>query len=267
MQDFRITQIGQRAYSILDAGEASFYLVEGETIAAVIDTGITQDGAILPTLRTLTQKPLVLVVTHAHIDHMYHMDEFETVYLCHQELEIDRQLLVAMQGGKQLKLKETIDIHTGSVIDLGGESLEICQVGGHSPGSVVVWAKQHNLLFTGDAIGSGYGVWLQTPGALPLSEYYNNLLGLMCWLVERGGRMRFHGGHSMQQFCSSSIVGYNPLGMGLLADLIDLVDKVVSGEIVGRDSNADKVFELEPTRYASYGRAELQYKQSNIHAR
>ena len=52
--------------------------------------------------------------------------------------------------------------------------------------------------------------------------------------------------------------------MGLLADLIELVDKIIRGEIIGRDSNADKVFSLEPVRYACFGRAEIQYLESKI---
>lgn len=265
MENFRINRIAENAYSILDKGEASFYVVEGKTRAAVIDTGITPGSRILPVIRSITEKPVILVLTHAHVDHFYHMDEFDTVYMCHDEFKMPKSLLIEMMAGKSLKLKETIDIRTGSCIDLGEETLEICQVPGHTPGSVAVLAKQRNLLFTGDAIGSGYGVWMQVPGALPLEQYLDGLINLMRWLVERGGRMKFYGGHNMQQFQSSHVTGYNPLNMGLLADLIDLVDKVIKREIVGRDSNADKVFTLEPTRYACFGRAELQYLVSRIH--
>lgn len=41
MQNFRITRIGEKIYHILDEGNSSFYVVEGEERAAVIDTGIT----------------------------------------------------------------------------------------------------------------------------------------------------------------------------------------------------------------------------------
>jgi hypothetical protein len=167
-------------------------------------------------------------------------------------------------GGKELHPENTHDIRTGSVIDLGGDSLEICQVPGHTPGSVVVLEKKHNKLFTGDAIGSGYGVWMQVIGATDLETYYDSLVHMMKWLVDRGGRMEFWGGHSYQQFQSTLIPNYNPLSMGLLADLIDLVDKVVEGEIVGRPSSADKIMSLEPGKYVSFGRAEMQYMPSNI---
>ena len=264
MQDFRITRIAEGAYSILDAGDSSFYVVEGSDRAAVIDTGISPGKKIMPVIRELTDKDLVLVITHAHIDHMHHMDEFDTVYMCHDELKIEANILTGMMGGKDLDLKHTIDIGTDSKIELGETALEICEVPGHTPGSVVVLDKKRNLLFTGDAIGSGYGVWMQVPGATSLETYYHSLSNLIRWLVDRGGRMQFWGGHSYQQLQSTLIPGYNPLNLGLLCDLTDLVDKIVKGEIVGRASNADKIMELDPPLYASFGRAEIQYMPSHI---
>ena len=100
MQDFRVTRIGEGAYSILDAGDSSFYVVEGAERAAVIDTGITPGGRVMPTVRSLTDKPPVLILTHAHIDHMHHMDEFEEVYLCHEDLALPPPYLQEMMGGK-----------------------------------------------------------------------------------------------------------------------------------------------------------------------
>lgn len=264
MAEYSIVQIAPHAYFLNDEGQSSFYLVEGSERAAVIDTGITPGGRILPTIQKLTQKPLILALTHAHIDHFHHMDEFDTVYMSHREFELSDEMLTMMMAGKPLKLRETIDIRTGSTIDLGGEVLEVCEVPGHTPGSVVFWAQQRNLLFTGDAIGSGYGVWMQTPCAVPLTEYRDALIGLQRWLVERGGRMRFYGGHHMQQFLSAAVPGYNPLNMGLLADLIDLVDQLITGEIVGRPSNVDKTFSTEQIYYASFGRAEIQYLKSML---
>lgn len=138
MQDFRITRIGEDIYHILDSGNSSFYVVGGTERAAVIDTGITPGGKILPVVRSLTQKPLLLVVTHAHIDHFHHMDEFETVYMSHREFQMPEDFLIGMMAGKNLALHDTIDINTNDVIDLGGNVLEICEVPGHTPGSIVV---------------------------------------------------------------------------------------------------------------------------------
>ena len=66
----------------------------------------------------------------------------------------------------------------------------------------------------------------------------------------------------MQAFESVAHPVYNPLGLGVLADMIDLVGQVLSGEIQGRPSNVSRVFTQEPLLYASYGRAEMQYHLS-----
>ena len=224
MEGFQVTEIGEKIYCILDAGNSSFYVVEGEEKAAVIDTGITAGTKILPVIRELTDKPLLLVITHAHPDHMYHMDEFDEVYMCHDEKKMDPETLVMLTAGKLKPWEEIHDIRTDSVIPLGGTELAVCQTPGHTPGSVVVLETKQNYLFTGDAIGSGCGVWMQVPGGTSLEEYYDGLVGLMVWLVKRGGRMKFFGGHHTQVFESTAHPVYNPLSLGVLADLIDLVD-------------------------------------------
>lgn len=129
--EFDIMQIRERVWRILDREADSFYLIEGDHAAAVIDTGITRGEKITPMLRTLTDKPLILIVTHAHEDHFYHMDEFETVYMCHDELQMPDWFLREMMCGKALNLWETINIDTDSRIDLGNRTLEICKISGH----------------------------------------------------------------------------------------------------------------------------------------
>jgi len=187
------------------------------------------------------------------------MDEFEEVYMCHDEKKIDETTLHTLTAGRLKPWDEIHDIHTDSVISLGGTELRICQVPGHTPGSIVILESRENYLFTGDAIGSGCGVWMQIPGSTDLKTYYDSLIHLMHWLVDNGGRMKFFGGHHMQAFESVAHPVYNPLGLGVLADMIDLVGQVLSGEIQGRPSNVSRVFTQEPLLYASYGRAEMQY--------
>lgn len=262
--EYRTTQMSDGVFGITDEGNSSFYIIEGQDKALVIDTGISPNREIMPEIRKLTQKPVVLALTHAHIDHMYHMDEFESVYMCHRELTMPTDFLKYMMGGKELRLNDTIDVTTGSVIDVGGNSVEAFLVPGHTPGSVVFLEKEHGFVFSGDAIGGGSGVWLQLPGTVPLEEYYASLMEMRSWLVNLRRPLCFFTGHNFQQFQSTLISNYNPVSIGLISDLIDLTYKVVNGEIVGRLSDADKTFSLEPTLYASYGRAELYYKRSSF---
>ena len=263
MEQFDIVQIRDRAWRLWDEGKDTFYLVEGDDLAAVVDTGITPGAKILPVLRQLTDKPMILVLTHAHIDHFHHMDEFDTVYMSHREFELGEQTLRGMMAGKDLDLAHTIHVETGSRIDLGGCLLEICDIPGHTPGSVAVYDTRDRLIFTGDAIGSGCGVWMQLPGSSSLSDYEKSLTGFLRWVLDRG-EMEFWGGHCNQSWESKQVPGFNPLSAGLLADLIDLVRLVRCGKISG------EVIDLEPhlrereARYAAWGRAEMLYNPDKL---
>lgn len=266
MKQFNVKQVNEKIYVINDEANASFYMVLGNEYAAVIDTGITEGEKIMPVIRKITDKPLKLIITHAHLDHMHHIDEFEDVYMCHEELTLSEDILRKVTGNIDYDLKSTKDIRTGSRIDIGGDILEICQVPGHTPGSVIILEKKYDMLFTGDAIGSGVGVWMQVEGAVSLEEYLDSLIYAQKWLMDRAGRMKFWGGHNYQQY--EAIVtkdGYNPLNMGLLADLIDLVEMIIKGQKVGIPcvkNSADKDGE---NLYASYGRAEILYNVQSIY--
>lgn len=264
MEHFDIAKIRQRVWRIWDGEKNTFYLVEGDACAAVIDTGITTGGKVTPMLRSLTDKPLILVLTHAHIDHFHHMDEFDTVYMSHEECRLGPDILREMMAGKILDLESTIHIGTGDKIDLGGCTLEICHVPGHTPGSVAVYDGRDEIVFTGDAIGSGCGVWMQLPGSSSLKDYEQSLLSFMGWLLDRGGKMDFWGGHCDQSWTSRQVPGFNPVSMGLLADLIDLTRQVRTGNIQGEYVELAPNLRNREARYAAWGRAEMLFDPDNL---
>ena len=264
MEHFDIIKIRERVWRLWDAEKNSFYLVEGDDLAAVIDTGITPGCQITPALGRLTDKPMILVLTHAHIDHFHHMDEFETVYMSHREFELGQEILHGMMAGKDLALERTIDAGTGTTIELGGCTLEICAVPGHTPGSLAVYDSRDGIVFTGDAIGSGCGVWMQLPGSSDLADYEQSLQFFLRWLLDRGGKMDFWGGHCNQSWESRQVPGFNPLSLGLLADLIDLVRNLRSGELTGEVVDLEPHLREREARYAAWGRAEMLYNPDKL---
>ena len=158
----RVESIAQGVWHIDDAHAQSFYLIEGEDRALVIDTGM-EARPLTPVLRTLTEKPLVLALTHAHPDHMYHADEFETVCLGRADiaawkgtLRLVTDVLVGMRKLPRKKfLVETYVPVTGRTkIDLGGNVIEVLEAPGHTPGSMIYVDHQHRCIFTGDAVVS-----------------------------------------------------------------------------------------------------------------
>ena len=65
------------------------------------------------------------------------------------------------------------DILPGDVIDLGGRTLEVFGLPGHTPGGILLLLREDRILFTGDSVN--HHLWMQLDGCLPLREYVNAL--------------------------------------------------------------------------------------------
>lgn len=258
-----VTLIDDKTYMFNDQDEDSFYLLIEDDIAILIDTGIDRENDLLPVIRQYTNKPITLFVTHGHYDHCYHMDEFDEVYMSHDDfrmLDIDRYLVNG--GNENLDIKKAKDIKNGEVIKLGNEEITAIAVGGHTPGSMVFYAKSRNMLFSGDALGSGCGVWLQLPGVLTLVEYLQGLNNLKSFLEDKNPS--FYGGHYSQMTMSKHIPHYNPLNKEYVSDMHSLVERIISGEIVGTDDDPYGYGPVVDHLYAAYGRAEILYLANKI---
>ena len=207
----------------------TFFLVEGEKKALLIDTGMG-DGPILPMIRTLTKLPVELAITHAHGDHMLHADEFERVYISPNEAELPRDFLQAMMPGKTFRPGCFVPVQEGDIIDLGGKQIEVFHAFGHTPGSIVFADHEDQCLFSGDAFGSGMGVLMAIPGIRPLSVYLDSLKHFL----EKTSGLRdylIYGGHWVQESAEQKEGGrYTPLCFEVLEDMIVLCEKLLGND-------------------------------------
>ncbi|MDE3179236.1 MAG: cadherin-like beta sandwich domain-containing protein, partial [Acidobacteriota bacterium] len=64
------------------------------------------------------------------------------------------QLLKSRGASDDVIEKNVLPLHDGEQIDIGGRSLTIYAVPGHTPGSIVIFDKTTGNLFSGDAFGS-----------------------------------------------------------------------------------------------------------------
>ena len=167
---------------LLDEGHmATGYLVIGEEKACLIDTmdGLTDLGQ---TVRNLTDKPVTVINTHGHPDHIYGNIYFDEAYINPADLELaymfmKEPLFVEMCEQYGAKMPPFKDILPGEVIDLGGRTLTVYGLPGHTPGGILLLLKEDRILFTGDSIN--HHLWMQVPGALPMREFLKALDKIM----------------------------------------------------------------------------------------
>ncbi len=158
----------------LATSDAICYLLIGEEKALLIDTGLHL-GGLLETVRTLTDKPVIVVNTHAHLDHIGENAAFGSVLYCPKDaavlkLHTDPDYLNTLvkqtfPGIVRLLLRKTLarithiplaaetgDIFEGDTIDLGGRVLEVIETPGHTAGSICLLERGTGRLYSGDTV-------------------------------------------------------------------------------------------------------------------
>lgn len=238
---FQVRPIDSRTWAIDDHGSDVIYLAAGGKKALLIDTGWGVGD--LPALAaSLTSLPLLVVNTHGHPDHVSGDGQFNQVHIH----AADRHMVDAWPTAEQRQqivthlpkpLPPDFDPNTwaasgpdvlapiqeGHLFDLGGRTLEVIGLAGHSPGSICLLDRHDRLLWTGDSIHSG-GIWLQLEDSLPLRQFRDNLRrvqslsGAFDHLLPAHGRLPAL-----------------PLPRQTLDDLIAGIERILNGEIVGRE--------------------------------
>ena len=163
----------------------------------------------------------LIAVTHAHGDHtgMYgaFADDEDITYLLPR---------VDFEHNKIFPQDRTVLFEEGYDIDLGGETVNTVMVPGHTKGSMVYSLAGRNLIFSGDAIGSGDGVWIFSKeaffqfadGAAHLLDFVNDPSnGIDC------DELTFCGGHAWQKGSKEK------LGIKYLEDMNELVSLIKQG--------------------------------------
>ncbi len=122
-----------------------FFLLCGNEKAALVDTGMnTPDAGKMA--EGLTDLPVVLINTHADRDHISGNSAFQEFYMSPAEEENYRH-----NGGKGT----IIPVKEGDVIDLGGRTLKIIDIPGHTPGSIAILDEKYRVLISGDSVEDG----------------------------------------------------------------------------------------------------------------
>ncbi len=209
------------------------HLVVGEHQAMLIDTGMGVAN-IRDLVESLTSKPVTVVNSHAHWDHVGGNHLFEEIRIHPAEAgDLPKGYPNARMRGwfEPASLtgplppgvdRETLEIppsqatgllHEGQVLDLGNRALEILHCPGHSPGGIVLLDRANGILLSTDVAYAGYlyayaGDWLET--------YHASLVRLADLGPELRAVYPSHNAHSISP--------------ALLPRMADLVARVIDGD-------------------------------------
>lgn len=170
--------IGEEATPLFEDGDRlpyweSITLVIGTEKAAVIDTGFGA-GDLIGHIRKFTDLPLVLILTHGDGDHIGGAWQFQDKYDIYMN-SADYEMTLKSQERSGHHFEITHDLQDGDIIDLGGGTvLEAINLKGHTDGSMVLWDRQNNSLYTGDAINRRPWVFLER--SVPLEGYLEDMI-------------------------------------------------------------------------------------------
>lgn len=217
---------GDGLWSIYVGEIDGFYLVDCGDKAALIDTGSRVKGGILPVIRCITDKPVSVIITHGHSDHIGNLAEFDNVFYP----EKDRALLQEMYGAGELEGKNIRYIEGGEDIVIGSRTFRIEDLGGHTPGSTVLIDVKGKRIFSGDAFGSGTVVLLVHDYALCVSQYLEKLRCFHDKYRTACSDFIFWGGHTIQESdWENVLVNYHPLSWNVVEDMIRLCQNLLDG--------------------------------------
>jgi glyoxylase-like metal-dependent hydrolase (beta-lactamase superfamily II) len=182
---FEVYKVAPAVFAIYEphqAEETIAYLIVGHKQALLFDTGMGIAG-IRNIVSRLTSRPVVVLNSHTHDDHVGDNWQFTFVYGmdtaftranakgsredAQAEIAPD-QLCGALPKGFNPKTYATKPWHVslfvkdGFKINLGGRTLEIISTPGHTPDAIALIDRENGLLFTGDTYYPA-PIWLFRP--------------------------------------------------------------------------------------------------------
>jgi len=192
MLKFDVKEIDPGLYLIKDLLEVNLFLIVGENRALLFDTGYGI-GDTPALIKSITDKPLTVILGHGHIDHANGAYQFDEVYLREPDYELCREhtgpeirgsILERLHDAgldpgfdeEEWKNNGTCNLkplEPGTEYDLGGLHVEVIDMAGHTGGSIGLLLVEKRILLDSDSANTH--CWMFMPQSLSMREYIKML--------------------------------------------------------------------------------------------
>ncbi len=246
---YPMVQFKKDTWEIDEFDCASMFLLIGTEKAMLIDCGMGI-GDLRGAVEMITDKPLIVVISHGHVDHTANARQFEEIWINPADRDVpmpdslerrrwDTLRIARRQKGcfdgiyKMFRLYPydiNVDLREddrpmpvihemtdGMQFDLGGRIVTAYDCPGHSPGEMVFLDSATRTLFAGDAVNYNLGV-----GKVPLETTLRYMKRLQAMGDQYDG---IYNGHH----------DFRPLGAPLdddcLPTIIEIMEDVLAGHM------------------------------------
>ena len=247
---YQIHKLSEGVYEIGEFDCCSMFFIIGDDRALLIDAG-TGIGDLLGTLKKLTDKPITLVMTHNHLDHVGHAPLFEKAYINTSDMPLfsghgeHQPTLEARSAYINFIAKRTekkypynleedltewdvshldlLPIEDSQTFDLGGRIVTAYSCPGHTPGSMVFLDNKSRILFLGDALNCNLLLDLApgTEGFISIQTIHR-FLKRVSEMNSKYDRY-FNGHYDYRSFG-------DPLGADVMPDALSGMEALISGD-------------------------------------
>lgn len=227
---FGVREIGDRIWQITDVLQNRAYLVEGDERALLVDScgGL---GDLRACVQELTTRPVTVVLTHGHDDHLsgaywydeaflspldggtrcWELVEDHSTRILKQVIEeglVSEDVPFALRDGERPRELAVAD---GDVFELGGRRVRAVGLPGHTPGSIGYLVEDERLLLSGDAV---------TP---IMCLFFEESLPIATWraTLAKMGELpfdHFYTGHHDHAFVKEDLASFDAAGAYALTD-------------------------------------------------
>lgn len=231
MSYYKVNEVEDGVYRLVSAEAVFCELIVGEEKALLLDTGWGL-GPLADTVREITDKSLIVVNSHGHVDHVCGNNQFQgNIYIHPRDMELVKahgsrmmkEFILAQSGGDDSQLlpegfdKEAylsdgnityVPVEENHVLDLGGTTLKVLELPGHTAGSIGLWCEEKQILFVGDAINGC--LLLSGQESASMDAYISSLKK-----AKDTGFEKMYGGHAVNAFTQKDLDRFLHLAEGV----------------------------------------------------